>query len=144
MLAIKYVFKYLKATDLCYKQRDSNILTGHIDTNWVGCSHDKVSNTWYLFRLGETPITWNSNKQTITFFNQSWIHGTYKRNKGGHMVAQTTPRNSSASRHNSNNDFGDNQGSLKLVHNSVFHSCTKHVDVQHHFIRKKWNQVKLL
>jgi hypothetical protein len=33
--------------------------------------------------------------------------------------------------------IGDNQGSLKLVQNSVFHSHTKHVDVQHHFIREK-------
>ena len=33
--------------------------------------------------------------------------------------------------------FGDNQGSLKLAHNLIFHSRTKHVDVQHHFILEK-------
>lgn len=53
------------------------------------------------------------------------------------MVAQTTSRNSSTSRHNSNNDFWDNQGSLKLAHNPIFHSWTKHVDIQHHFIQEK-------
>ena len=53
------------------------------------------------------------------------------------MVEHTTSRNSSTSRHNSNNGFWDNQGSLKLAHNPIFHSRTKHVDVQHHFIKEK-------
>ncbi len=30
---------------------------------------------------------------------------------------------------------GDNQGSIVLAHNPVFHSRTKHIDIQHHYIR---------
>lgn len=30
---------------------------------------------------------------------------------------------------------GDNQGSIALVHNPVFHAQTKHIDIQHHYIR---------
>lgn len=30
---------------------------------------------------------------------------------------------------------GDNQGSIALAHNLVFHSRTKHIDIQHHYIR---------
>ncbi len=30
---------------------------------------------------------------------------------------------------------GDNQGSLALAHNSVFHARTKHIDIHHHYIR---------
>lgn len=30
---------------------------------------------------------------------------------------------------------GDNQGSLALAHNPVFHARTKHIDIQHHYIR---------
>ena len=29
----------------------------------------------------------------------------------------------------------DNQGSIALAHNPVFHSRTKHIDIQHHYIR---------
>ncbi len=32
---------------------------------------------------------------------------------------------------------GDNQGSIALAHNPVFHSRTKHIDIQHHYIRDK-------
>lgn len=30
---------------------------------------------------------------------------------------------------------GDNQGSLALAYNPVFHARTKHIDIQHHYIR---------
>ncbi len=30
---------------------------------------------------------------------------------------------------------GDNQGSITLAHNPIFHSRTKHIDIQHHYIR---------
>lgn len=29
---------------------------------------------------------------------------------------------------------GDNQSSIALAHNPVFHSRTKHIDIQHHYI----------
>ncbi len=32
---------------------------------------------------------------------------------------------------------GDNQGSIALAYNPVFHSKTKHIDIQHHYIRDK-------
>jgi len=30
----------------------------------------------------------------------------------------------------------DNQGCIVLTHNPVNHSCTKHIDIRHHFIRE--------
>lgn len=32
---------------------------------------------------------------------------------------------------------GDNQGSIALAHNPVFHSRTKLIDIQHHYIRNE-------
>lgn len=32
---------------------------------------------------------------------------------------------------------GDNQGSISLAHKPVFHSRTKHINIQHHYIRDK-------
>ena len=32
---------------------------------------------------------------------------------------------------------GNNQGSIALTHNSVFHARTKHIDIQHHYIYDK-------
>lgn len=35
------------------------------------------------------------------------------------------------------NTHGDNQGSINLAHNPVYHGQTKHIEVRHHFIREK-------
>lgn len=32
---------------------------------------------------------------------------------------------------------GDNQGLIALAHNLIFHSRTKHIDIQYHYIRDK-------
>ena len=34
-----------------------------------------------------------------------------------------------------NNTMCDNQSAQKLVWNPVHHSCTKHIDIRHHFVR---------
>jgi len=41
--------------------------------------------------------------------------------------------------------FSDNQGAIALAHNPEFHARTKHIDIQHHFIREcvESGQVKL-
>lgn len=33
--------------------------------------------------------------------------------------------------------YGDNQGGIALAKNPQFHARTKHIDVQHHFVREK-------
>ena len=71
MLAVKHIFKHLKATNnlgLCYK-RVRYILTGHTDAHGDGDTHDRKS-TIDIFRLGGTPITWNSKTQTTLAFVQ--------------------------------------------------------------------------
>jgi hypothetical protein len=31
----------------------------------------------------------------------------------------------------------DNQSSIKLAHNPIYHVRTKHIEIQHHFVREK-------
>lgn len=33
--------------------------------------------------------------------------------------------------------YGDNQGAISLAKNPQFHARTKHIDIQHHFVREK-------
>jgi hypothetical protein len=33
--------------------------------------------------------------------------------------------------------YGDNQGAIALAKNPQFHARTKHIDIQHHFVREK-------
>ena len=33
--------------------------------------------------------------------------------------------------------YCDNQGAITLAKNPQFHACTKHIDIQHHFVQDK-------
>lgn len=91
----------------------------------------KNSATRYLFRLGETPIAWNSKKKPKIAFSSTkveymaltegtkeviWLHKILQEIQ---VLQGTTPTMI----------FVDNQGSMKLAHNLVYHSRTKLVDV---------------
>ena len=40
----------------------------------------------------------------------------------------------------------DNQSTIKLAHNPIYHARTKHIEIQHHFVREKiqWKDVDLI
>ncbi len=64
-----------------------------------------------------------------------------------HALIKVTEHNTSANAIENNLDIGcrrgeiviplksDNQGSIALAHNPVFHPRTKYIDIQHHYIR---------
>ncbi len=54
----------------------------------------------------------------------------------GSIASKTTSTHLSTSR-KAISLQGDNQGSIALVHNPVYHARTKHFDIQHHYIRDK-------
>lgn len=39
--------------------------------------------------------------------------------------------------------YCDNQGAQKLMRNPMYHSCTKHIDIQHHYVRNVFQSEKL-
>ena len=39
--------------------------------------------------------------------------------------------------------FGDNQGAIALAKNPQFHARTKHIDLQHHWVREKQAEGKI-
>ncbi|KAG0594554.1 hypothetical protein M758_UG087800, partial [Ceratodon purpureus] len=99
---------------------DDVYITGDNDADWAGDIHDRKSTTGFVFFLGSTPITWNSKKQPTVALSST---------EAEYMAI--TEGTKEATIH------GDNQESLNLAHNPVYHGRTKHVEVRHHFIREK-------
>ena len=99
---------------------------------------DKRSITGYAFNVGFKVISWSSKKQSTVALSSCkdeyqalcvvtceviWLrrllNGAGKEQK------------------NSTSIKSDNQSTIKLAHNLVFHKNTKHIDSQLHFIREK-------
>nr|PNR58443.1 hypothetical protein PHYPA_005438 [Physcomitrium patens] len=139
-VTIKRIMKYLKDTlnfKLCLGC-DNITLHGYYNADWVGDANDKRSTMGYMFFVGMGVISWNSKRQpTIA---RSTMEAKY-------MVASHSAMEAIWLRQLLE-DIGDvqmeatlmecdNQGCLAFVKNSKYHSRIKHIDIQHHCIRKK-------
>jgi hypothetical protein len=138
--AVKRIFRYLKGTishGIEY-ERDGKALVGYSDADWAGDTNDRKSTTGYTFILAGGAVTWSSKKQPTVALSTTeaeymaltqaskeavWIKRLLEELGTHHSGAVTIN--------------GDNQGSLSLARNAVFHARSKHIDIQHHFIREK-------
>jgi len=139
-MAVKRIMRYLKGTwNVRLRLGGQGLhLVGLCDADWAGDVQDRRSTTGYVFMLGQGAISWNSKRQpTIAL---STVEAEY-------MAASQCVKEALWLRQLLE-DVGlvqeqamrilcDNQGCIALAKNPTHHSRTKHIDVQHHFIREK-------
>lgn len=142
--AVKRVFRYLKGTTdygLVYGGRLSwpdRLITAYSDADWGSNPNDQKSITGNTYLLGGAAIGWLSKKQTVTATSSCEAeyvaasacsrHITWLRNMfDGLGYKQETPTQV----------YCDNQAAISLSHDFQFHARSKHIDIQHHFIRDK-------
>ena len=138
--AVKRIMRYLKGTldvKLCLGGKDI-ILRGYCDADWAGDPEDRKSTTGYVFFVGEGAISWTSKRQpTIALSTteaeyMATSHGTKEAMWLRQLLADVGCVQEGATPL-----MCDNQGCIALAKNPKHHSRTKHIDVQHHFIREK-------
>lgn len=137
----KGVLRYLKGTiDFGLKYADSFDLemTCYLDSDWAGNPDDRRSTICYTFSIRSGIVSWSSKKQRTV--SLSSIEREYK--------ALCTTTCEAVWLRRVLQDIGeeqmkatmikcDNQSSIKLENNPIFHARTKHVGAKFHFIREK-------
>ena len=141
--AVKRVFRYLNGTvdlDLVY-QGGLEPLKGYTDADWGGDLETRRSTSGYLFNVGSGAISWSSKRQPTVALSSCeaeymgetqatkeaiWLRRLLKEllGKGTDEPIATVI-------------YGDNQGAIMLAKNPQYHARTKHIDIQHHFVREK-------
>ena len=106
------------------------------DADWDGDPIDKKSTTGMLVFLGSSPISWSSKKQSIvscssteaeyralasTVVELAWLCTLFKELK---LFLPHVPIL-----------WCDNNSAIALTSNPVFHSRTKHIEVDYHYVR---------
>ena len=106
------------------------------DADWAGDPTDRRSTTSYCFLIGSSLISWRSKKQTFvasssieveycaladTTSELLWLRWLLK--DLGVSISSATPL------------YCDNQSTIHIAHNHVFHERTKHIEIDCHFIR---------
>ena len=116
-------------------------MRGYCDADWAGDVQERRSTTGYVFFVGKGVVSWNCRKQPTIALSTTeaeymatsqctkeaiWIRKLME--DVGYVQEEAMPI------------MCDNQGCIALAKNPKHHSRTKHIDVQHHFIREKLEQ----
>jgi hypothetical protein len=140
--AVKKIFRYLKGTAdhaLCLGGDTSGavVLSGYCDADWAGDHDDRHSTTGYAFSLGSGSISWSSKRQKTVALSTT---------EAEYMAVSAASREAvwlrqllgelGCFQERPTVLFNDNQGCIKLSKNPVFHTNSKHIDVQHHYVRE--------
>ena len=147
-VAVKRIFRYLKGTaDVCLSfssHEGDSVLHGFVDSDWGGNSEERRSTSGYAFIFAGGAISWNSKKQptvALSTTEAEYMAATQATKEAiwlrrfleeiGFKQEGPTPIHS------------DSQGSIALIRNPVHHARTKHIDIQHHFVREKYESKEI-
>ena len=136
--AVKKIFKYLKGQPklgLWYPRESPFMLEAYSDSDYAGANLDRKSTTGGCQFLGRRLISWQCKKQTIVATSSTEAEYVAV----AHCCSQVLWIQ------NQMLDYGfnfmntkiyiDNQSTISIVKNLVFHQRTKHIEIRHHFIR---------
>lgn len=138
--ALVHVARYLNTTAslrLTYGSGAGDIvLTGYCDADWGSSTDDRRSVTGYCFMINDVVISWNSRKQPTVALSST---------EAEYMAASSAAREAIWLRQaldelgyhqdGPTKIYVDNQGAIALTRNPEFHTRSKHIDIQHHFVR---------
>ena len=140
---VQQVFRYLKSSQAIALRyaRDDRDLLGYSDTDYASDPSDRKSTMGYVFVLSGAAITWSARRQQAiaTSTTEAEYMGLCNAAKEAVWVRnflQDVGRGAYAGGAHATRILGDNQGALRLVANPEFHSRTKHIDVQYHYVRE--------
>ncbi|GJW69014.1 putative ribonuclease H-like domain-containing protein [Tanacetum coccineum] len=146
LYAVKKIFRYLKGQPklgLWYLKDSPFDLVAYTDSDYARASLDRKSTIGGCQFLGCRLISWQCKKQTVVANSITEAEYIAASNCCGQVLWIQ----------NQLLDYGynfmqtkihiDNESTICIVKNPVFHSKTKHIEIRHHFIRDS-NEKKLI
>jgi len=114
-------------------------VVGYCDADWAGDLEDKRSTTGFVFMMGGGATSWSSKRQpTIAL---STTEAEYMASTQATKEAIWMTKLMKELRYMKEKKAMvircDNQGAISLTKNPTQHARTKHIDVQHHFVRER-------
>jgi hypothetical protein len=133
------VAKYLKGTkDFVLTLGGSQSqLEGYCDASWGDDHSTRHSTLGYCFSLGSGAISWRSKKSgsVAVSTTEAEYYAQAEAVKEGCWLRMLLEGLNEEQQQTIIRC--DNSGAVKLAHNPVNHSRTKHIDITHHFLREK-------
>lgn len=138
---LKRIIRYLiKTKDLCIKYHGHENLIGYSDSDFAGDLDTRKSTTGYIFMLNGGPISWTSQKQSCIALSTTEAEFMAGCEAAKNLLWLRQFFKEIDIRQDCTTLCIDNQSTIKLINNPVYHRKTKHIDVKFNFIREKVQQ----
>ncbi|GKA88237.1 hypothetical protein Tco_0810001, partial [Tanacetum coccineum] len=136
--AMKRIFRYLKGQSklgLWYPRDSPFDLEAFFDSDYAGASLDRKSTTEGCQFLGKRLISWQYKKQTIVANSTTELEYVATANYYEQVLWIQNQMIDYGFNFMNTKNYIDNERTICIMKNLVFHSKTKHIEIRHHFIR---------
>ncbi|GKB18219.1 putative ribonuclease H-like domain-containing protein, partial [Tanacetum coccineum] len=141
--AVKRIFRYLKGQPklgLWYPRDSPFDLEAFSDSDYAGASLDRKSTIRGCQFLGKRLISWQCKKQTIVANSTTEAEYVAAANCCGQVLWIQNQMLDYGFNFINTKIYIDNESTICIVKNLVFHSKTKHIEIRHHFIRDSYEK----
>ncbi|GJV37967.1 putative ribonuclease H-like domain-containing protein [Tanacetum coccineum] len=141
--AVKRIFRYLKGKPklgLWYPRVSSFDLEAYSDSDYAGANLDRKSTTGGCQFLSRRLISWQCKKQTIVATSTTEAEYVAAANCCGQVLWIQNQMLDYGFNFMNTKIYIDNESTICIVKNPVFHSKTKHIEIRHHFIRDAYEK----
>ena len=145
--AAKRVLRYLRGTSnyklrlgLGSESKDQvqNLrLSGYSDANWGNDVETRRSTSGYVFYLNDGLISWSSKKQGTVALSTTEAEYMALAHTTKEAMWLRTLLSELGFDQGTTIVYEDNQSCIAMAKNPVHHARSKHIDIQHHFVREK-------
>ncbi|WVZ83459.1 hypothetical protein U9M48_030605 [Paspalum notatum var. saurae] len=140
MSVVKHLLRYIAGTihyGLVYNRQEGGLtLCGYSDSDMAGDMDGRRSTSGVLYCLGRSPVSWQSQKQSVVALSSceaEYIAASTAACQGiwlGRLLGSFYGKSAGVV-----TIYIDNQSSIQLCKNPVFHGRSKHIETRFHFIR---------
>ncbi|GJZ50070.1 putative ribonuclease H-like domain-containing protein [Tanacetum coccineum] len=141
--AVKRIFRYLKGKPklgLWYPRDSTFDLESYSDSDYAGANLDRKSTTGGCQFLGRRLITWQCKKQTIVATSTTEAEYVAAASCCGQVLWIQNQMLDYGFNFMNTKIYIDNESTICIVKNPVYHSKTKHIAIRHHFIRDAYEK----
>ena len=137
--ALKRVLRYLRGTthySIVYQKSTILNIHGYADADFADDMDDGRSVSGYIFKLADAAISWSSKKQQTVARSTTEAEYMALAHATQEALWLRTVKEELQLGSDPISIFCDNKSAIDLTKNSMYHARTKHIDIQHHFVRE--------
>ena len=125
---------------LCFQPHNNFKLIGYIDYNNRAIIDDRKNTSRYTFHFGTGVVSWASKKQPIVTLSLAEVEYVVATSVACQAIWMRRVLKYLSQKHQElTTIFCNNNSTIALSKNHVFHKTTKHIDTRFHFIRELVN-----